>query len=135
MIKNNIPNTLAINQLTSRRRFCSFGVQIARNKLIMNNPANINSIILKIYLIRSFSSCCTALGVILNVFTKKLAFSGLNTIYARKLPKKIIATRSNDPINFRTVPAVSGSRGFFIDEIAVLLFSVGDHTVIVVHKL
>lgn len=58
-------------------------------------------------------------GLIPNILTKKAAWSGLNTIYARKLPKNITAIRRSDPINLITVHAVIGSRFFFAEIIFI----------------
>ena len=73
----------------------------------------IKNIVPKLHLMSKLSIPFTSLGLILKVFTKNKASLGLNAIYARKLPKKIIATNSIDPISLIKVPIDIGSRSFF----------------------
>lgn len=91
----------------------SFGVHIARKRDTIQLIERMRRITPKLHVIRRLRIFATSLGSIQNVETKNCACSGWNTIYARKLPKNITATRKIDPIHLRRVRGLRGSFFFF----------------------
>lgn len=87
----------------------SFGVQIARKSVTNHTIESTRRTTPKLIVISLLRKSATSCGSIPNVVTKNCACSGLKTIYARKLPKKMSATRKSAPIHLRTVKGLSGS--------------------------
>ena len=119
ILKRIIPITLARSQFVNLRLFCSFGDHIARNKLDIHIIENTKTVIQKLPLISFLRRSLISSGLIPNMLTKKAAWSGLKTTYARKLQKNITAIRRSVPINLNTVHTVRGSRLLFFVIISV----------------
>lgn len=93
--------------------FCSFGVQIARNKVISHSIDATSIIIQKLPFMNLRSMVATSFVSMPNITMKNWASPGLNTIYARKLAKNIIPAKKSAPIALSIVHGGSGSFFFF----------------------
>ena len=125
ILNKNIPITLALSHPRSRFLFWSRGVHMALKRLIIHTIENISTVIPKLPLISFLRSAWISFRLIPK-FTKKLAWSGLKAIYARKLPKNIIAIRRKEPMSLSIVLAVSGSLVFFAVVLILGAGSLGD---------
>lgn len=94
-------------------RFNSFGVQMALKRIIIHAIERTNVITPKLSVMSLLRILATSFGLMPKVVTKNCACSGCSTIYARKLQKKIRATRKMDPIHLSMRTGFIGSFGFF----------------------
>lgn len=109
---NAIPMRPAVSHERSRFLFRSFGVQIARKSEIIHTIERMNMMTPKLPLMSFFRSVAISLRSIQNIVLKNPTWSGLKTMYARKLPKNITATKKRLPANFIKSQNEIGSRGF-----------------------
>ncbi len=107
----------------------SLGVQMALKSDTIHAMESMRKITPKLPVISFFNRSATSRGSIPNVVTKNCASPGLNTIYARKLPKNITATRNIDQIHLRSVRGFMGSFFFLGGSISPLHHGVVSHCI------
>lgn len=111
---NSIPSITAIIQERSRFLFRSLGVHIARKSATIQKIERIKIVTQKLPLISFSRRLAISSGFIPKILMKNTACSGLNTTYARKLPKNITETKSIAPAKRINAQKEIGSLFFWI---------------------